>query len=804
MAGPHGDLNPIRGGVPGPAACARGPASDEAPTPAGLLREPSAIAQAILDSTTEMFAWYGDDLRIQWTNRAAAESIHKAPADMIGRTCHEVWHGRASPCDNCPVLRARQSGRTEEAQVTTPDGRVWRIRGYPVLDGQGRVEAVFEFGFEITEQVRSEVSLQEAQQALQRSRQRYRTIIDTSPMSIFLVRDGRYLFANPAAGRMLGIAPEQVSGAPIEKTIHPDDLAATRARIAAASAGSGNPPMDLRILRPDGSQMLVQSTSVPIQLDDGPAILVMGIDITHRRTVEQSLRQRDSELASIFRAAPIGIGMVIDRVIQAANDRLCAMTGYRLDELLGQSARMLYPTQEEYEAVGRDKYRLIRESGTGTVETRWVAKDGRVMNILLSSTPLDVEHPEFGVTFTALDVTEHRAAQREQMELQRRLLHVQKLESLGVMAGGIAHDFNNLLAAVLGNLDMALTEMDEADAPARLSVREAIEAARRATDLTRQMLAYSGRGQTVARDVDLDVAIRDSAQILRVAVPRTISLDLQLHGALPAVVADPGQIQQVVMNLLTNAAEAYEGGAGVVSIRTGLADCTARELVRAAAPEPPPPGRYVWLEVADDGCGMSDETRQRLFDPFYSTKFTGRGLGMSVVHGIVRGHGGGLLVESAPGRGTRIRVLLPATDHAADAGEPSPRAAEGKPDVRGGRVLVVDDDPALRKVCRRMLEQAGFEVVEAADGPAALEALQKAAAPFEVVLLDYTMPRMHGFDVLKAIRQTHPALPVILCSGYSQQQATQRFAEAGLSGFLQKPYGLQELLDAIAKALRRD
>ena len=397
-------------------------------------------------------------------------------------------------------------------------------------------------------------------------------------------------------------------------------------------------------------------------------------------------------------------------------------------------------------------------------------------------------------------LADRKLAEQQRLELERRLLHAQKLESLGILAGGIAHDFNNLLMAILGNLDLALQKLSPVST-ARLNVEQSAQAARRATDLTRQMLAYSGKGMFVVKAMDLSELVEENAHLFRSSVARTATVDIRLDSSLPPIEADAGQVQQVIMNLITNASESIGEKAGTITIATGVQECDEQCLERSRIEEVPDAGRFVYLEVSDTGCGMNEQTQQRLFDPFFSTKAAGRGLGMSAILGIVRGHGGALLVESAVNRGTSIRILFPAI-----AGAPAAREDESDEEVfdagapiAGGTVLVVDDEEIVRDVCRQMVESLGLPVLTASDGREAVDVFRRNADIISHVILDLTMPNMDGMATFKELITIRPDVKVLLSSGYDEQDSIQRLSGLGFAAFIQKPYSMENLHDALKK-----
>ncbi len=403
-----------------------------------------------------------------------------------------------------------------------------------------------------------------------------------------------------------------------------------------------------------------------------------------------------------------------------------------------------------------------------------------------------------GAVVTAIDITERRRIEEERHQLEIKLLQGQKLESLGVLAGGIAHDLNNLLTPILGYAHLVRAGLPE-DSEAHLMLAELEKAGGRAADLVQQILAYSGRGKFLIRAVNLSDLVRDMKSLLEAIVSKNAVCQFDLAADLPAVEADPTQVGQVVVNLMTNASEALEGHSGRVTVRTYALDADRTLLRSPYLEEELPEGRYVCLEVSDTGCGMTSQTQARIFEPFFTTKFTGRGLGLAAVLGIMRGHRGRIRVDSAPGRGSTFQALFPA--HAGPA-VVTPTDLPSVGEWRGsGTVLVVEDDQAVRSVVERMLKDAGFHVLMAHDGLEGVEVFQQHVQEIMVVLLDLTMPRLDGRGALKQIRALQPEACVILMSGYSEQEAMSRFRGEPSLHFLHKPFTTASLLARLRQVL---
>jgi signal transduction histidine kinase len=406
-----------------------------------------------------------------------------------------------------------------------------------------------------------------------------------------------------------------------------------------------------------------------------------------------------------------------------------------------------------------------------------------------------------GALGVLIDVTERVEAEERRRQLEDRIQESQRLESLALMAGGVAHDFNNLLTAIIGSTDLARAVLDRTQPEVDTSLREIEQAATQAADLCRQMLAYSGSGQFVVGPVDLDQCLRGMEDLLASLSTRKTPVKLDLGGDLPAVEADHSQLQQVILNLVTNAAEASGEEAGPIRIDTGMATCDRAFLDRCMLGVELDEGRYVRLRVTDQGCGMDRETMAKVFEPFFSTKFVGRGLGLAAVLGIVRGHGGAIHLESESGVGSVVTVLLPAMDlPAADIAEAG--AAERSVEWQGrGRILLVDDEAPVRKVGTALLGRLGFEVLTASDGQEAVDLVRRHGPELAGIILDLTMPKKGGETALSEIFEVDPGARVILTSGYNEADLTRRFDGAGLAGFLQKPFTMSSLREILRRSL---
>ncbi|MBZ5593920.1 MAG: PAS domain S-box protein [Acidobacteriia bacterium] len=516
-------------------------------------------------------------------------------------------------------------------------------------------------------------------------------------------------------------------------------------------------------------------------------------EITQRKRAEDGFR-----LA--VESVPSGMVMVNQEgKIVLVNAQTEKMFGYQRDELLGQTVDILVPNQSreahaQYRA-GFFAHLQARPMGTGR-DLYGLRKDGSEFPVEVGLNPIETAEGTW-VLSAIVDITERKRAEEEHKRLEAQMQHTQKLESLGVLAGGIAHDFNNLLVSILGNAGLALMDLAP-ESPARPTVKAIEAAALRTAELTKQLLAYSGKGKFLVQPLNLSRLVEEMAHLLKVSMSKRVVFRTRLAANLPAIEADAVQLQQVVMNLITNASEALGDSAGDVVVCTGVMDADRAYLSEGFLDDNLPEGRYVYLEVTDTGCGMDQETRSRIFDPFFTTKFTGRGLGLAAVLGIVRGHRGTIRLYSEPGLGTAFKVLFPASE------QPLPPSERTETDAawRGaGTILIVDDEEGVRSVARGALEKAGFTTMVAEDGHAAVELFRTHANDITAVLLDMTMPRMSGEEVFRAIRNLRPDAKVILSSGYNEQETLSLFQSKGLAGFIQKPYRAMTLIEKVREIL---
>jgi two-component system cell cycle sensor histidine kinase/response regulator CckA len=728
--------------------------------------------------------------------------------DLIGNrqlSYNEVIH----PDDREQVWKGVQAALEQQRpfqlvyRIQTCAGQekwVWE-QGRGVFSPDGALLALEGFITDITDRTRAEQALRESSTLL-------RTIINaTKEAMITIGEDGLITLFNAAAEEMFARSRDEMMGQPLG-CLMPEEYRERHAGYVRSYFETRNPHgaigrvIELPGLRSDGTVFPMAISLSAGRYGDKQFVIAVARDITEHKRAEEALRKSEANYRAIFDTANDGIfvhdaktGAILD-----ANRRVYQMYGYTPQEARNLTVGQLSANDPPY--TQREAMERIRAAADGEPQLfEWLsrAKSGRLfwVEVNLKRAVIGGEERLLAIV---RDISERKQADEERRNLEAQIQHAQKLESLGVMAGGLAHDFNNLLVSVLGYAGLAEMELP-ADSPARENIQRIGKAAQRAADLTRQMLAYSGKGRFVVEPVSLSNVVAEMTDLMSASISKNAILRYRFADDLPVIEADATQLRQVVMNLITNAADAIGDEAGVITVATGVTDADADYLAEAYLGDSVPPGPYAYIEVLDTGCGMDEETKAKVFDPFFSTKFAGRGLGLAAVLGIVRGHRGAIKLDAQPGRGTTFKVLFPCAGHV--PAEPTPEQDAARPaEYRGaGTVLVVDDEEMVRAVAKLTLQRSGFSVLTASDGNEALRVYREHGAGIAAVVLDVTMPRPGGEEVLGELRRIRPDVRVILSRGYDEQDATARFADKGLARFLQKPYLPSTLVAKVREAL---
>jgi two-component system cell cycle sensor histidine kinase/response regulator CckA len=479
--------------------------------------------------------------------------------------------------------------------------------------------------------------------------------------------------------------------------------------------------------------------------------------------------------------------------VRYANEAACRLSGYGPEELAGQPLLLL--ADPGARAAAEEQLRRALAGNIVLFDGVHRRKDGSTMPVEVYGRLIDCAGRPM-LLLLGRDISRRVRAEQAQLEFQAKVLEAQRRESLGILAGSVAHEFSNLMMAIGGGTGLALTQLPESS-PARARMLQVQEAAHRAADLCRQLQTYAGQTRLAMEVIDLSSLVDEVLRLMRTAVSRHVTVERALDRALPAIEADPGQLRLMVVTLVTNAVEAVGDEPGSVSVRTRVGRLAPADFEDAVGADHPPEGEYVCLEVEDSGSGMSEETRRRMTEPFFTTKVVGRGLGLAAVHGIVRGHRGAITVTSQLGHGTAVRVFLPVRATLA-----APMAAAAR-EIAGRRrspvVLIVDDEPLVREVATLTLESEGFTVLTARDGREACD-LAGARGDLAAVVLDLSLPDMAPEAILEGIRGRRPGVPVILSSGHHEQVATRGLQTSGVA-FLQKPWQLARLVALVKQVV---
>ncbi|HKU40265.1 MAG TPA: PAS domain S-box protein [Polyangiales bacterium] len=603
--------------------------------------------------------------------------------------------------------------------------------------------------------------------------------------------DGFFKQLNASWTTVLGWSIDELTSRPYIEFVHPDDVEASLEAGAKLAAGAEVIAFQNRYRHRDGGYRWLSWNAT----FNRTQMRVLGVarDVTEVIETRRALKESEAAYKHLFDGMLDGFsyhdmifddaGEALDYRFRAVNPAFEEMTGLKAADIVGKRVLEVLPGTERVwiEASGS-----VTKTGVPLrFESYSQAFDKWFEVLLFRPAP-----GQFGCTFH--DITARKKAETERAHLQAQLEYTQKLEGLGVMAGGIAHDFNNLLTVILGAIELAIESILDPRA-VQIELAAATAAGERARDLCRQMLAYAGRAEPHKAAADLSALVRELLPLAGPSLSKKVRVHTRFSEAPLNVLIDRSQLTQVVLNLLLNAGDAIGDAQGDIHVTTGVREFADSELMSFTEAGGLAAGAYAFVEVRDSGVGMTPDTLSKIFDPFFTTKATGRGLGLAATLGIVRAHHGGMLVQSEPGHGSRFLFALPlASEAAVQEPEPAPR-----PIARAsGTVLVVDDEPAVRRIAARMVNSLGFDVLEASDGAQAIEFLANIASSASAVLLDIAMPKMGGLDVLPLLRQRRRDIRIVLMSGYDESRLAGGLTDANLA-FLRKPFRREQLARAL-------
>lgn len=773
------------------------------------LREaPERIAQlemferAFNAAPNPVFIVRARDRRLVWVNDAFVSESGYPHAQIVGQVTMEVglyphgdWHQK--------IWEGLQSGgrvRGLEVEIVTASGeKRTMLVSINVVDIHGEPHAVG-----ITENI---TARKHAEDQLRLSEERLKMTLEASRTGWWdYTVVGEEVRCEASLCQVIGGEPLEMpsSREALRALVHPDDMPdVDRAYAEHVADPAAVLSCVCRVSAGAGEWRWVQLRGKVVAWDDrGKPARVAGTltDVHEMKLAEAALLDSEFRFQSLVQKLSDAI-LVLgpDATILQDTPSVERMLGYAPGFLVGKSGfEFVHP--DDIGVVQREFVRVAQRTNSGIpTEFRALRADGSCVSVeSVADNMLDL--PGVGGLVVILrDISERKRIAEERQAMEMRIQHMQKLESLATVAGGIAHDFNNLLTGVIGNAMLALDALP-ADSPTHASIEQAVLAARRAAELTKQMLTYAGGDRLSAEPVELSGLVEEMVGLLRASISKKCELHCDFADDLPILNGDPSQLRQVVMNLILNASEAMGSGSGVITVRTRAEHCDRGQLSGSHFGDELDEGMYLCLEVTDTGCGIAPELKASIFDPYFSTKFTGRGLGLAAVFGIVRSHRGAIHVQSEPGTGTSFRVFFPAANEAIQARDAS-GSTRGDA-VRLGTVLVIDDEEIVRKVAAAMLRQAGFSVIEASDGEQGVEVMRRNRDCVQVVLLDLMMPKMNGHEAIERLQAIRKDVGIVLTSGYTKRDATRGLATERLAGFVQKPYTSEELVDVVAQAMR--
>ena len=628
------------------------------------------------------------------------------------------------------------------------------------------------------------------EEALRESQARFQLLYERAPLGYqSLDEDGNFIEVNPAWLNILGYSREEVIGKSFSEFLHPDWRDHFKEYFPRFKALGEVLGVEFEIVKKDGSSLLV-SFNGNIGRDKYGCFQQTHCvfqDITERKKAEEALRESESRFRSLFDLSPqaIALAEVDTGKLVDINDRFCELTQYSMDELIGRTPIELGFFREEDRSGFLN---LLKESGEiHGLEMNINIKDGSTLHALVFSKIIKISEIDFILTIL-FDMTERK-------QIEQKFLQAQKMEAIGTLTGGIAHEFNNILGIIIGNTEIALEDIPNRN-PEYRNLEEIKTASLRAKDIIRQLLRFARDKDKTSSPVQPGSVVRESCKLLRASIPSSIEIRHHIPSKVDTILVDPTQLDQIIINLGTNAAHAMEDG-GILEVSLENIELNKNDIAIDSKLQP---GSYAKLTIGDTGCGIEPKHVARIFDPFFTTKEVGRGTGMglAVVNGIVKSHGGAIKVKSIPDKGTTFEIFLPATGEESVAAEI--KIDENLPSGTE-RILLVDDEESLVKIVQQRLERLGYKVETRTNPVEALELFRSNPDQFDLVITDMAMPLMTGDKFVQEILKICPDMPTILCTGYSEKMNEERLSELGVRGFMMKPIDKRELAVAVRKAL---
>ncbi len=633
---------------------------------------------------------------------------------------------------------------------------------------------------------------------LAESEAKYRLLIQNqSDLVVKIDPEGRFQFVSLSYCKMFGKSESDLLGHSFMPLVHPDDREST----ANAMQGIYRPPhrayVEQRAMTIDGWRWLAWANTAVLDPNKKVvSVISVGRDITKRKQYEEYLQESEERYRAIAEDTPVLICRFLQEgIITYVNRTYCLYFQKSKEELIGTSFLLLIPEPDRASVMAKISS-LTQDAPTQSVEHRVILPNGAIgWQKWTNRAMFGTEGKVVAYQSVGEDITLRKAIEAEKERLESQLRQSAKLEAVGTLAGGIAHDFNNILAIIIGNAELTLDDTPSGHS-ARENIREIITASMRAKDVVQQLLSFSRKSTHVKKPIKIHTVIEESAKLLRASIPSTIGIKTVIPSDSKVIMADPIQIHQVILNLCTNAAHAMEKNGGILEIGIDDIDLDPESSSKYLDI---PPGAYIQMVVSDTGCGIAPEIMDKVFDPYFTTKETnkGSGIGLSVVHGIVKNHGGAISIYSELGQGTTVKVFFPVSD----ATPSSQKTVEEIPPHGNEKILFIDDEESLAKMAGKMLERCGYRVEVDTNPEEALKKFRAAPHQFDLIITDMTMPKMTGDQLVKEILKTRPNMPIILCTGFSQHVNEISAERIGIRKYLEKPLDKRELAQVVREVL---
>ncbi|MHA2253097.1 MAG: PAS domain S-box protein [Candidatus Kariarchaeaceae archaeon] len=696
----------------------------------------------------------------------------------------------------------RESGENDiissfRVRLITKQGDTRWIEIHSQTGEYNNKSAIYGTLIDISDQIQANMSLKE-------SEEKFRQISEQSLLGIYIIQDDAFKYVNDRYCEIHGYSREQLlsfNSDELTKLIHPDDLQIVEEQSAKKQKGERDivSSFQYRIITKEGETRRVEVHSKTGNYKDKNAIYGTIIDFTEQYQTLKSLTESEERYRTLSDSSPVGILAIRKSEILYSNTRFLTMYGYGEDEnIIGLKVQKFQPSEVRDKLTKRGQKREQGVDVISSYDSVGLKKDNEVFPIHVEVTKIILNDGPATLVFIQ-DLSEIKIAEEEKEKLQNQILQAEKFESLGILAGAIAHDFNNILMGITNYANLARSELDPESSIQDFLIQ--IErSSERAAELSKQMLALSGKGKFVLESIDMRNLILDERKSITTLLPNNIQLVFDFDDVCPPIDCDKSQLLQVVENLVKNSVEAIGTSPGEIIFKIGKHDFDVSQASEYMLGDTLKAGKFAYLEIIDNGVGFDDDNTDKMFDPFYTTKFVGRGLGLPVVLGIIRGHKGAIKVDSIQGKGTSIRIILPKSKKSKR--KKSKELSGSKKEKRKNTILICDDEEDVRNVLKLILEKNKYKVLLAADGVDGIKAYKDNVEILGVVLLDLAMPKMNGDVAFKKMQKINSQIPIILMSGYSEQEALNRLPGKNLAGFLHKPYDKTTLLSMIKNVLK--